>query len=345
MAPHASLILVMNSLRSLPILNEEPKSNRASPGLARLSLTDRCDLACIYCRPSRTDGYLETRLSFCGWKTIVDELIASGVTRVRITGGEPLLSPDLLDVVRDLASREEVTDLALTTNATQLAALAAPLRNAGLRRLTISLDTLNAQRFFNITRGGRLDLVMRGIDAACAAGFTEIKLNTVVLRGLNDDELEDIVTFAWSRKITPRFIEVMRVGEGARLPTRMLVSFAEMRERLRNIVTCDVAIRDEGRGPARYVTAANGLRIGFITGSTDTYCEGCDRIRVTADGNVRPCLATSEGVNAQDSAENGDGLRVREAIVAAWKKKPDGVTFRGCTEASASSVSMRATGG
>ncbi len=331
--------------RSLPILATEPASSRVAPGLVRLSLTDRCDLACVYCRPSRADGYFETRLSLSGWTTIIDELIASGITRVRITGGEPLLSPYLLDVVRDLAARKEVKDLALTTNATQLAVLAAPLRDAGLRRLTISLDTLRAPRFFAITRGGRLNDVMQGIDAAAQIGFTELKLNTVVMRNINDDELEDIVNFAWARNITPRFIELMRVGEGARLPTNALVSYEEMRSKLAAHALSKVASRDTNRGPARYVTAANGRRVGFITGSTDTYCNGCDRMRVTADGTFRPCLATSDGTSARHSAERGDGPSVREAIASAWQKKPDGVTFRGCTEQSASAVSMRATGG
>lgn len=256
-----------------------------------------------------------------------------------------MLSPYLLDVVRDIASRKEVRDLALTTNATQLAALARPLREAGLERLTVSLDTLRAPRFFAVTRGGNLDDVLRGIDAACEAGFAERKLNAVVVRGVNDDELEAIANFAWERDITPRFIELMRVGEGARLPPSALVSFDEMRRRLGSVLTDDAPRRDINRGPARYLRATNGKRIGFITGSTDTYCDGCDRMRVTADGTFRPCLATSDGTSARDSAERGDGPRVREAIVSAWKKKPDGVTFKGCTEESASAVSMRATGG
>src|SRR5271170_2629714 len=212
--------------RSLPVAGS---SSRVPPRTVRLSLTDRCDLACVYCRPSRNDGYLEARLDDEAWKNMVRALVRAGVRRVRITGGEPLLHASILQRIAFVASLG-VDDLALTTNATRLAALARPLRDAGLHRLTVSLDSLVPERFERITRGGRLDGVLAGIDAALEAGFTELKTNTVVLRGENDDELGDIVSWACARGIVPRFIELMRIGEGARLPPESLVGASEMRE-------------------------------------------------------------------------------------------------------------------
>jgi len=312
----------------------------------RLSLTDRCDLACVYCRPSRSDGYFDTRLDDGAWKAMARGLVAAGVRRVRITGGEPLLHPRVVELVAFIADLG-VDDLALTTNGTMLERLAEPLRVAGLRRLTISIDSLVQERFWRITRGGRLDRVLAGVQAAMDARFAELKTNTVVLRGDNDDELPAIVEWAWSRGIVPRFIELMGVGEGAKIHGDKLVSAREMRASLEALLHDEAGEPDPGRGPARYVRARRdpALRAGFITGSTDTYCGACDRLRITADGTLRPCLATTDGVAAKPEAERGDLEALARAIDEAWAMKPDGQTWKGCTEATAAHVSMRATGG
>jgi GTP 3',8-cyclase len=336
---HAAL----HARRSLPLLAVAP---RIEPKTVRVSLTDRCDLACVYCRPSRSDGYLEKRLEDGAWRAMVRALVAAGVRRVRITGGEPLLHPRVTELVAFVASLG-VDDLALTTNATLLDKLARPLRDAGLRRLTVSLDSLVPERFWRITRGGRLDRVLAGIDAARAVGFEELKINTVVLRHQNDDELPSIVEWSWARGIVPRFIELMHIGEGANLPPETLVGHAEMRARLAPLLADDAGTRDPDRGPARYVTARRdaNLRVGFITGTTDTYCDTCDRLRVASDGTLRPCLATNDGVEAMALAEKGDVPALVEAIAEAWALKPDGRTWKGCTEETAADVSMRAIGG
>jgi len=347
--------------RMLPVIGPDPRvahapaaRTPAPPRTVRISLTDRCDLACVYCRPSRSDGYFEQRLDLDGWRTMIDALLRSGVRRVRITGGEPLLHPRLLDVVAHLAAflrpdggAHRLDDLALTTNATRLAKLARPLRDAGLQRLTVSIDSLDRERFWRLTRGGRLDEVLAGIDAALAARFDEMKLNCVVLRGENDDEIEAITRFAWERGITPRFIEVMRIGEGAKLSEDKLFSAAEMRARIEHLLAPGDAIRDRGRGPAKYLRARHdpSRRVGFITGTTDTYCASCDRLRVASDGAVRPCLATNEGVGAMEAARSGDVGAVVDAIAEAWTMKPDGDVWKGCTESTAADVSMRAIGG
>jgi cyclic pyranopterin phosphate synthase len=327
---------------ALPLL----KKAQAAPRLVRLSLTDRCDLACIYCRPDRSDGYAEKRLDLAAWGTMVEGLIASGVRRVRITGGEPLLHRDVVEVVRRLVAHPLLEDVALTTNATRLARLAVPLRQAGLRRLNISIDTLDAERFHRMTRGGDLAGVLAGIEAARAAGFDEIKLNAVIVRGENDDELEALTRFAWEKGLIPRFLEVMAIGEGAKLAAQV-VSATEMRARLQELLEDEDAVREIDRGPAKYVRSRHDprLKIGFITGATDTYCAGCDRLRVSSEGMLRPCLATSDGVSAAAAAESRDAAGVSAALEQAWKMKPDGESWKGCAEPTAASLSIRAIGG
>jgi cyclic pyranopterin phosphate synthase len=339
---------------SLPVIQSTPpvraaavEVERASPRMVRISVTDRCDMACVYCRPSMQDGYIPAsdRLTVDGWETLLRGLVREGVRRVRITGGEPLLFRDIVEVVSRVRALG-VDDLALTTNASRLAALAAPLRAAGLQRVNVSIDSLDPARFARMTRGGDLGEVLRGIDAALAAGFDEVKTNTVVLRGENEHELEDITRWAWSRGITPRFLEVMGVGEGGRIWRDALVPAEVMRARLAPLLRSDPPQRDEDRGPAKYAHARDGAhRVGFITGSSDTYCAGCDRLRATSDGVLRPCLATNDGVDASDVlCPDAPPGAVRERLHAAWALKPD-ARWKGCTEVTAREVSMRGTGG
>ena len=311
----------------------------------RLSLTDRCDLACIYCRPHKQDGYLDETLDVAAWKTMVAGLVHAGVRRVRVTGGEPLLHPHVVSLTAYLASLG-LEDLALTTNGTRLSRLAQPLREAGLHRLNVSLDTLDATRFARMTRGGRLTSVLDGIDAAQRAGFDPVKLNAVVVRGENDSEIEVLVRWCWDRGIIPRLLEVMAIGEGANIQDRV-VTAAEMRVRLAHLLEPSEAEREPDRGPAKYVCARHDRtkRVGFITGASDTYCKGCDRLRVAGDGTVRPCLATNDGVPGGDFARRGDERAVVDAVARAWALKPDGDTWKGCTEATAATVSIRGIGG
>ncbi|MGO8998362.1 MAG: GTP 3',8-cyclase MoaA [Polyangiaceae bacterium] len=328
---------------ALPILQPHPAST--PPRSVRLSLTDRCDLACVYCRPHRHDGYMEKRLDLDAWLAMVEGLVRAGVRRVRLTGGEPLLHKDIVEVVKALA-RLPIDDLALTTNATRLADLAAPLREAGLQRINVSMDTLDAQRFHRMTRGGNLRGVLEGIAAASRAGFTSMKLNAVIVRGENDGELEALTRWSWERGITPRFLEIMAIGEGATMMDRV-VPWTEMRSHLAALVEDAEPEREAERGPARYLRARHDptKRVGFISGTSDTYCKGCDRLRVASDGTLRPCLATEDGVPAGAAARAGDATAVAEAVGRAWEMKPDGEVFKGCTEDSAAKVSMRAIGG
>ena len=316
------------------------------PRSVRVSVTDRCDFACTYCRPSHHDGYAEGRLLVPVWRTMFEGLQRAGVRRVRLTGGEPLLHPEIVTIVAELA-RLGFEDIALTTNASQLARLATPLKAAGLHRINVSIDTLDPARFRAVTRGGDLAKVLAGIDAAIAAGFASIKLNTVVLRGVNDDELEPILLWAWERRMLPRFLEVMPIAEGAKLVKEHLVTVAEMRARLAHHLAAEEARVDPGLGPAKYVASRRdpSLRAGFISGTSDTYCDTCDRLRVSSQGTLRPCLATDDGVDASAEARAGDLTGIAERIAEAWTKKPDGQVWKGCTEDTAARVSMRAIGG
>jgi cyclic pyranopterin phosphate synthase len=332
--------------RFLPILERQRLEPAKSPESVRVSLTDRCDLACVYYRPSRKDGRLPERLDAAALRTMLDGLLLAGVRRVRFTGGEPLLSPHVVEAVAE-ARRLGAEDIALTTNGTRLLELALPLRQAGLKRLTLSLDSLDPARFERITRGGKLGRVLEGLAAARRVGFDEIKLNCVVLRGENDDELERITLFAWKHGLVPRFIEVMPIAEGARIAREKLVAASEMLERLAHLLKPARPEADPKRGPAKYVQSFHDplLRVGFITGTTDTFCDGCDRLRVSANGTLRPCLATERGLSGAAAATAGDPESVARAVHEAWQLKPDGRYWRGCTEPSAESVSMRAIGG
>ncbi|NUP05634.1 MAG: GTP 3',8-cyclase MoaA [Polyangiaceae bacterium] len=345
--------------RALPILGSGGGSGvhpvtAPPPRSVRLSVTDRCDFACTYCRPSRSDGYVRERLDVKAWRVLVEGLVRAGVRRIRLTGGEPLIHPDVVRIIETIVlaaeaagvSRDEL-DLALTTNASQLARLAVPLAASGLRRVNVSIDTLDSERFRAITRGGELEPVLEGIEAALRAGLRPLKLNTVVLRGVNDDELEPLVHFAWERGLVPRFLEVMPIAEGAKLARSQLVTVAEMRARLAPLLEDGAAEPEPDRGPARYIAARGrpDRRVGFISGTSDTYCSSCDRLRVSSTGTLRPCLATDVGVEAAPALRVESAEAVAALVNDAWALKPDGRTFKGCTEDSAARVSMRAIGG
>jgi cyclic pyranopterin phosphate synthase len=344
----------LNVPRSLPVVSDPvdsparaPAAERAEPRAVRLSISDRCDLACVYCRPNRKDGYVPSasRLDVAAWETLVRGLALRGVRRVRITGGEPLVHPAVVDIVRAVARVPGVEDVALTTNGTRLAELSSRLCEAGLHRINVSVDSLDPTRFFRLTRGGRLDDVLAGIEAARNAGFEDLKINTVALRSENEHELEAIIRWAWSVGATPRLLELMAIGEGARMRAQVL-SYADLRAKLVGLLGDDEPAREPNRGPARYVRARDGVhRVGFITGASESFCAGCDRLRVSSDGRLRPCLATNDSVDVSHALRTGDVHAIAAQLDVAWAQKPDGDTWRGCAEESASHVDMRSTGG
>jgi cyclic pyranopterin phosphate synthase len=252
-----------------------------------------------------------------------------GVRTVRLTGGEPLVRKGietLVGFIRDAG----IADIAMTTNGTALAALAQRLRANGLARLNVSVDSVRADTFRSITRGGELDRVVAGIDAALDAGF-RVKVNAVVVRGVNDDQLSDIVDWAWARGVTPRFIELMPLGAAATLGRDAVVPLAEMRARLADRIAIEDAPEHRAdRGPAGYHAArdGSGKEVGFIGAVTENFCERCNRVRVTAKGEVRACLASPEGLTLRDLMRTGlPDEAVKETIETALYGKREGHAF------------------
>jgi len=273
----------------------------------RLSLTDRCDMACVYCMPlggEAEHGERRELLSDTEIARLVSVLARAGVRRVRLTGGEPLVRrgvPELVAKIREAGAGEVV----LTTNASLLARHAEALAHAGLAGVNVSIDSLDPERFAAITRGGDLSGVIAGIDRARDVGL-RVKTNTVVLGGMNDAELPAIVRWAWDRSITPRFIELMPLGEGASLPPERFVSTAAMRSKLGNLIDDAHGEADAGTGPARYASAREGdRRVGFISAVSDEFCDDCNRLRITSHGEIRACLADRASVSLRDAMRAG----------------------------------------
>jgi cyclic pyranopterin phosphate synthase len=268
-------------------------------------------------------------LTFEETARLVSVFASAGIQRVRFTGGEPLVRKGMVGLVDLLSRRTRVEKLVMTTNATRLEELAQPLVAAGLRGVNISLDTLDADRFARITRGGDLGRVLAGVYAALDTGI-RVKLNTVPLRGGNDDELGRMVDFAWSIGATPRFIELMPLGEGASLPQSMRMSSADVIDVLGERVAQESPLGIEGHGPAKYLKARDGSnrRVGFITPNSDDFCDSCDRVRVTACGDIRACLASRRAVSLRNIMRaGGSDLDLAWAMVWSLSGKAPGHHF------------------
>jgi len=316
----------------------------------RLSVTDRCDLACVYCMPpsGEEDHALRRELlTFEEAARLVSVFAASGIRRVRLTGGEPLVRKDIVRLVDLIHRRTEVEQLVMTTNATRLSELARPLRDAGLFGVNISIDTLDADRFAEITRGGDLGHVLAGIHAAIDVGL-DVKLNTVPLRGRNDDDLARIVEFAWSLGATPRFIELMPLGEGAKLPQSMRMNADDVITVLGDRLHRTTATGVEGHGPARYLSASDGSshRVGFIMPMSNEFCDTCNRVRVTARGDIRACLASRRAINLRNIMRaGGSDLDLAWAMVWSLSGKDRGHYFLDADEHEHENVGMSLIGG
>lgn len=282
----------------------------------RISLTDRCNLRCVYCMPKegvqwqpRTD-----QLSVEEMVRAVETAAAGGVSRVRLTGGEPLVHPHVVEIVRRIASIPTIEEVSLTTNAMLLERFALPLAEAGLKRVNISLDSLEPAKFKRITRGGEIDRVWRGIAAAEQANLAPVKLNTVIVRGLNADELPAFARLTIENEWHVRFIEVMPIGnaqdwgEGFPAPSERYVSVQEMRSALSTFDLRPVT-SPHGNGPARTFRIPNALgTVGFISPLGEHFCQNCNRLRLTSDGKLRSCLVIPNEVSLRDAARNGQPL-------------------------------------
>jgi len=297
-------------------------------GALRISVTDRCNLRCRYCMPAASYRWLPAAslLSFDEIDRVARAFAELGVRKLRLTGGEPLLRPGLATLVSMLAAIPGIDDLALTTNGTRLAPLAAELRRAGLHRLTISLDTVEPDAMRALTRHGRPDDVFAGLDAAAAAGFTGTKLNTVVMRGVNDHLLVDIVRVAMARGVEPRFIEYMDVGGATEWSEELVVSSDEIVGRLATAFGGAVPVVDDldPHAPATRWCLGNGTRIGVVASTTTPFCRECDRARLTADGTWFTCLYAPTGVDLRRVLRSdADQTELVGLIRDGWERRRD----------------------
>lgn len=264
----------------------------------RLSVTDRCDLRCHYCIPKGFTGFEEPAhwLGFAEMERLISLFTQLGVRAVRLTGGEPLLRNNLPDLAERLAP---LVDLSLSTNGVRLNRQAAALRQAGVRRVNVSLDSLRADRFQSIS-GGKLRKVLDGLRAARDAGFHPIKINMVVMRDINDDEVDAMLEFCLTHGYTLRYIETMPMGDTGRLASRHYVSLQTVKQQLARhyeLIPALPAPGPEGMGPARYFhVAGSDARVGFITPISEHFCATCNRVRLAADGTLYPCLGQNNAV-------------------------------------------------
>ncbi len=291
----------------------------------RLSVTDRCNLRCSYCMPEPDYVWLprEDILHFEEIETLVDVFASLGVDKVRLTGGEPLLRRDLPTLIRRLADRPAIRDLAMTTNGVLLAAQAQKLREAGLHRLTVSLDTLQPERFRSLTRFDELDRVLQGI-AAAAPLFPALKLDTVVISGVNDDELVDLIEFARGYGAEVRFIEYMDVGGATHWSMQRVVPRREMLRRLELHYGPIAPVVERSSAPADRYTLPDGTVFGIISSTTEPFCHSCDRSRLTADGLWYLCLYGARGTDLRGPLRAGaTAEEMAQLIRATWEVRSD----------------------
>ncbi len=306
----------------------------------RLSITDRCNLRCTYCMPEAGVAARDhdAILHFEEIVAFARVAVTCGISKVRITGGEPLVRAGAPELVRMLAALPGVRDLALTTNGLLLPRFAAELRDAGLRRVNVSLDSLDPVRFARITRGGRLDDALAGLEAAFAAGFDPVKLNVLLLEGV-EDELDAFVRLTLERPLHVRFIEFMPLDRGLVLDGG-LVPAPRVLELLRTRHGLEPVGGPYGHGPARYWAAPGAPgTIGFIAAISDHFCASCNRLRLTADGRLRTCLFSGEEVAVRHLL--GDENRLRGTVLAALAAK----NYDRCREALANGRAMSQIGG
>ena len=291
----------------------------------RLSVTDRCDLRCYYCMPEgHTDFEApEDWLSFDEIERVIAAFGRLGVQRVRVTGGEPLVRKNLSELTTRLARLPGITDLSLSSNAVQMERHAQALFDSGVRRLNISLDTLKPERFKAITQG-KLDKVIHGLMAAKAAGFTPIKINMVVMRGVNDDELVEMLEFCRQHGFTLRFIETMPMGDTGRNASAQYLPMDEVITTLKQHYSLIPGVMPGG-GPARYMQlAGEAMKIGFITPMSQHFCETCNRVRMSVDGTLYMCLGQEHSFALRPLLRAGiSDTELEQAIIQAIALKPE----------------------
>lgn len=285
----------------------------------RISITDRCNLRCFYCMPDEGVQKLSHRdiLSFEQLYHIVQAAVELGISKVRITGGEPLVRLGVVEFISRISKLPGLVDISMTTNGILLEKYAQDLKEAGLHRLNISLDSLREERYRQITRRGELQQVLKGIEVAERAGLSPIKINTVIMRGINDDEIEDFARLSQEKPYQIRFIELMPMGEAEEIEDKRFISNEEIMERLPGLVPM-VKGKDPNPGPAKYyqLPGAKG-KLGFISPMSNHFCKTCNRIRLTADGKLKPCLHSNFEIEIMNAETSQDIKKLlKEAILS-----------------------------
>lgn len=292
----------------------------------RLSVTDRCDLRCTYCLPKGQRDFEAPAhwLNFDEIERIARAFTSLGVRRIRLTGGEPLSRGRIAELAARIGALPGLEDLSLSTNATRLSTLAASLKAAGVSRVNVSLDSLRPARFAEITGGGDLAEVLDGLMAAKNAGLAPVKINMVAMRGVNDDEFEDMVGFCLEHDFTLRFIELMPMGSTGRASSAQYLDLQEVRRALAQRYELLPAVM-AGGGPARYVQiAGTALKIGFITPISQHFCATCNRVRLAVDGTLYTCLGQEHRVALRPLLRNGcSDADLAEAIREGIRNKPE----------------------
>jgi len=291
----------------------------------RLSVTDRCNIRCQYCMPELDYVWLprEDMLHFEEISALVDVFISLGVDHLRLTGGEPLLRRDLSSLVAMLSRKEGLNDLALTSNGILLAAQIDGLQAAGLRRITVSIDTLRRDRFVALTRFDEIDRVREGIAAATRV-FGRLKIDTVVIKGVNDDELSELIEFGKTVNGEIRFIEYMDVGGATQWSPGRVCSRREMLDQLSRRYGAIEPIVEESSAPADRYRLPDGTVFGIISSTTEPFCRSCDRSRLTADGMWYLCLYAAHGTDLRAAIRGGAGTdELRSLIAGAWQARTD----------------------
>ncbi|MGA1874059.1 MAG: GTP 3',8-cyclase MoaA [bacterium] len=299
----------------------------------RVSVTDRCNLRCIYCQPAREFHQLARSeiLSYEEILHLVQIAISCGITKVRLTGGDPLVRRDIVDLVRSIARLKGITDVSLTTNGILLDRLAGDLYRAGLRRINISLDSLKRDRFQMITGQDGLDQVRKGIDKAHSLGFSPIKINTVVIRGVNDDEVLDLARLSLNKPYHIRFIEFMPIGNDQLWQEKKYVSCLEIQKILTSFQPLIPSAaagphHSHHHGPAQMFEFEGALgKIGLISPLSNHFCSNCNRIRLTADGRVRNCLFSDQEIDIREALRSGkNDEELKALLIQGIKNKPAG---------------------
>ncbi|MCP3869955.1 MAG: GTP 3',8-cyclase MoaA [Gammaproteobacteria bacterium] len=291
----------------------------------RLSVTDRCDFRCFYCIPKGFKGFTESdnRLSMEEFVRLIRLFSELGVDKIRLTGGEPLVRSDIVDMVTRIGALPGVEDLSMSTNASQLASCAKQLKDAGISRINVSLDSLNPELFHQITQGN-LDRVIAGLLAARDAGIHPIKINMVVMKDRNLGEVGDMVDFCLENRFTLRFIETMPVGAAGQSARDSYISLDAVRQTLEQRFDLEPA-RMKGAGPAKYFKVkGKRLKIGFITPMSQHFCESCNRVRLSSEGTLYLCLGQQDKLEMRPLLRQGaTDNEIKQAVIESIRRKPE----------------------